>query len=78
MRFKLKGAVAALALASVIAGPASAELTGTLRIFFNDQNPAPKEAMEGMVERFGAMHPDLNIELTLIDARQTRPRSATI
>ncbi|MGY6696649.1 MAG: ABC transporter substrate-binding protein [Roseinatronobacter sp.] len=77
MRFKLKGAVAALALASVIAGPASAELTGTLRIFFNDQNPAPKEAMEGMVERFGAMHPDLNIELTLIDreANKTQIRN---
>ena len=77
MRFTLKGAVAALALTSVLAGPASADLTGTLRIFFNDQNPAPKEAMEGMVERFGAMHPDLNIELTLIDreANKTQIRN---
>ena len=30
-------------------------------------NPAPRAVMEGMVERFGEMHPDLNIELTVID-----------
>ncbi len=77
MRFTLKSAAAALALTTALAVPASAELTGTLRIFFNDQNPAPKEAMEGMVERFQAMHPDLNIELTLIDreANKTQIRN---
>ena len=67
MRFTLKSAAAALAMTTALAAPASAELTGDLRIFFNDQNPAPRAAMEGMVERFQEMHPELNIELTLID-----------
>lgn len=77
MRFIFKGAAVALAMTTALAGPVSAELTGNLRIFFNDQNPAPKEAMEGMVERFQAMHPDLNIELTLIDreANKTQIRN---
>ncbi len=77
MRFTLTSAAAALALTTALAGPASAELTGDLRIFFNDQNPAPRAAMEGMVERFQAMQPDLNIELTLIDreANKTQIRN---
>ncbi|MDP5359657.1 MAG: carbohydrate ABC transporter substrate-binding protein, partial [Paracoccaceae bacterium] len=42
-------------------------LSGDLVIFSDMSNPAPRAVMEGMVERFGAMHPDLNIELTVID-----------
>jgi len=77
MRFTLTGAAAALAMTTALAGPANAELTGDLRIFFNDQNPAPRAAIEGMVERFQEMHPDLNIELTLIDreANKTQIRN---
>ena len=77
MRFTLKGVLASLAMTTMLAGPASAELTGDLRIFFNDQNPAPRAAMEGMVERFQAMHPALNIELTFIDreANKTQIRN---
>lgn len=77
MRFTFRGALTALATSTILAGAAQAELTGDLRIFFNDQNPAPKEAMEGMVERFQEMHPDLNIELTLIDreANKTQIRN---
>jgi multiple sugar transport system substrate-binding protein len=77
MRFTLKTALAALVLTTSLAGTARAELTGDLRIFFNDQNPAPRAAMEGMVERFQAMHPGLNIELTLIDreANKTQIRN---
>ncbi len=77
MRFTLKGVVAGLAMTTMLAGPASADLTGNLRIFFNDQNPAPRAAMEGMVERFQAMHPALNIELTFIDreANKTQIRN---
>ena len=77
MRFTIKGTLAALAATTMLAGPASADLTGTLRIFFNDQNPAPRAAMEGMVERFQAMHPDLTIELTFIDreANKTQIRN---
>ncbi|TVS00853.1 MAG: carbohydrate ABC transporter substrate-binding protein [Rhodobacteraceae bacterium] len=77
MQFTLKSAAAALAMTTALAGPANAELTGDLRIFFNDQNPAPRAAIEGMVERFQEMHPDLNIELTLIDreANKTQIRN---
>ena len=77
MQFTLKSAAAALAMTTALAVPASAELTGDLRIFFNDQNPAPRAAIEGMVERFQEMHPDLNIELTLIDreANKTQIRN---
>lgn len=63
----LRGALAALVCSTFIAGPAAAELTGTLKISSDMSNPAPRAVMEGMVERFGAMHPDLNIELTITD-----------
>lgn len=77
MRFTFKSVVAGLAMTTMLAGTASAELTGSLRIFFNDQNPAPRAAMEGMVERFQAMHPNLRIELTFIDreANKTQIRN---
>ncbi|WP_226782937.1 ABC transporter substrate-binding protein [Oceaniglobus trochenteri] len=45
----------------------SQNLSGDLIIFSDMSNPAPRAVMEGMVERFGEMHPDLNIELTVID-----------
>lgn len=64
-----KASVAALALAA--SAPAafaeSHSLSGDLIIFSDMSNPAPRAVMEGMVERFGEMHPDLNIELTVID-----------
>jgi multiple sugar transport system substrate-binding protein len=60
---------AALGTALTGAGVAAAQdsLSGTLKIFSDMSNPAPRAVMEGMVERFGAMHPDLEIELTVID-----------
>lgn len=62
---------AALAGATMLAGNAFADghakLTGDLKIFSDMSNPAPRAVMEGMVARFGEMHPDLNIELTVID-----------
>lgn len=77
MRFTVKGVMAALAMTTMLAGPAAAELTGNLRIFFNDRNPAPRAAIEGTVERFRALHPKLNVELTLIDreANKTQIRN---
>ena len=65
----LKGAFAAIALgATALTSPATAAgLSGDLKIFSDMSNPAPRAVMEGMVERFGEMHPDLNIELTVID-----------
>ena len=66
MRSMLKASIAALGLAAM-AGPASAELTGDLKIFLDTSNPAPRATMEAMIERFQAEHPDLNIETTVID-----------
>ncbi len=60
----------ALAGTTMLAGAALADghgLKGDLKIFSDMSNPAPRAVMEGMVERFGEMHPDLNIELTVID-----------
>ncbi len=65
-----KTSLAALVAAGVSASSAIADghaLTGDLVIFSDMSNPAPRAVMEGMVERFGEMHPDLNIELTVID-----------
>lgn len=67
MHSMFKASLSALAASAILAGPASAELSGDLIIFSDMSNPAPRAVMEGMVERFGAMHPDLNIELTVID-----------
>jgi len=60
-------ASAALMATSAFAGSDNAPLSGDLKIFSDMSNPAPRAVMEGMVERFGALHPDLNIELTVID-----------
>ena len=64
-------ALALFAGTTMLAGAALADghakLSGDLVIFSDMSNPAPRAVMEGMVERFGAQHPDLNIELTVID-----------
>ncbi|WP_299821011.1 ABC transporter substrate-binding protein [uncultured Jannaschia sp.] len=61
-------AMAALAMTASLAPPADAQdLSGTLTIFSDMSNPAPRAVMEGMAERFDAMHPDLEVELTIID-----------
>ncbi|SHH13243.1 ABC transporter substrate-binding protein [Marivita hallyeonensis] len=69
MRSTLKAS--ALALAAAFAAPAAfAEghaLTGDLKIFLDTSNPAPRATMEAMIGRFQEMHPDLNIETTVID-----------
>ena len=60
----------AFAGTTMLAGSAFADghaLSGDLKIFSDMSNPAPRAVMEGMVARFGEMHPDLNIELTVID-----------
>jgi multiple sugar transport system substrate-binding protein len=78
MRSITRATLVAFGLSTALGGAAAAEqLSGTLRIFFNDQNPAPRAAIEGMVERFGEMHPDLEIDLTLIDreANKTQIRN---
>ena len=66
----IKTSFAAIVAAGITASTAHAEahaLSGDLFIFSDMSNPAPRAVMEGMVERFGAMHSNLNIELTIID-----------
>ena len=65
MRSVLKAVVLAAAASS--SGPAFAGLTGDLKIFLDTSNPAPRATMEAMIARFGALHPELDIETTIID-----------
>jgi len=67
MRFTIKATLAALAGTTMLAGAASAELSGDLKIFLDTSNPAPRATMEAMIADFQALHPDLNIETTVID-----------
>lgn len=77
MHSKTKKALVALAASVLLTGPAAADLTGDLKIFLDTSNPAPRATMEAMIGRFQDQHPGLNVETTVIDARLTRPRSAT-
>ena len=81
MRSITKTSFAALAAASIIATSAFADghqLTGDLVITSDMSNPAPRAVMEGLVADFGALHPDMNIELTIVDreAWKTQIRNA--
>ncbi|WP_112323526.1 ABC transporter substrate-binding protein [Oceanibium sediminis] len=72
MKSILKASVATFVSVAALGGTALADahaqqLSGDLTIFSDMSNPAPRAVMEGMVARFGEMHPDLNIELTVID-----------
>ncbi len=67
----LKATTAAAGIVACVAGAAAADahaqLSGALSIFSDMANPAPRAVMEGLVADFGALHPDLDIELTIID-----------
>ncbi|CUH78539.1 Multiple sugar-binding protein precursor [Tritonibacter multivorans] len=64
----LKGTAAGLALMTGLCASAqAADLTGTLKIFSDMSNPAPRAVMEKMASDFDALHPELNVELTIID-----------
>ena len=67
MRFTTKSMLMALAGSTMLAGTASAELTGELKIFLDTSNPAPRATMEKMIGDFQALHPDLEISTTVID-----------
>ncbi|NDD88578.1 MAG: carbohydrate ABC transporter substrate-binding protein, partial [Rhodobacteraceae bacterium] len=64
---KLTKLTTALALSTAVAVPAFAELSGTLRITSDMANPAPRAVMEKMASDFDAMHPNLSVELTVVD-----------
>ncbi|MCG6902533.1 MAG: ABC transporter substrate-binding protein [Rhodobacter sp.] len=66
----IKASIAALATTATLATGASAAshaLSGDLKIFLDTSNPAPRATMEAMIAEFQGMHPELNIETTVID-----------
>ena len=67
MTFKLKAILAALAACTMMAAPASAELTGNLKINLDTSNPAPRATMETLIAKFQADNPALNITTNVID-----------
>ncbi len=82
MRSMLKASVAALGIvaATATAGLAAghAKLEGTLRIMSDMSNPAPRAVMESLAAEFDAMHPDLTVDLEVVDreAWKTQIRNA--
>ncbi len=77
----LKTSLAALVAFGATASTAMADahsLSGELRITSDMSNPAPRAVMEGLVEDFGALHPELEIDLTIVDreAWKTQIRNA--
>lgn len=83
MNRTLKTSVLAVAAAGLMSTSALADhhgepLTGELRIVSDMSNPAPRAVMEGLAAQFGEMHPDLEIELEIVDreAWKTQIRNA--
>ncbi|WP_370739630.1 ABC transporter substrate-binding protein [Pelagimonas phthalicica] len=56
-----------MALTTALVTPAMAELSGTLRIMSDMSNPAPRAIMEGLAADFDAMHPNLTVEVEIVD-----------
>jgi multiple sugar transport system substrate-binding protein len=82
MRSIFKTGAAALAAATMLSGAALADghtnLEGTLRITADMSNPGPRAVIEGLAAEFGEMHPNLEVELTVVDreAWKTQIRNA--
>ncbi|PJI85147.1 carbohydrate ABC transporter substrate-binding protein (CUT1 family) [Yoonia maricola] len=75
----LKTSLAALVAAGVTASSAAAQdLSGELNIISDMSNPAPRAVMEGLAADFDALHPDLEVNLTIVDreAWKTQIRNA--
>ncbi|MEO0989397.1 MAG: ABC transporter substrate-binding protein [Pseudomonadota bacterium] len=71
MRSMLKASVAALGVICATGAFADGHaLTGDLKIFLDTSNPAPRATMEKMIGDFQALHPDLNVETTVIDREE--------
>lgn len=74
--------LSALALTTALVTPAFAEghssLEGTLRITADMSNPGPRAVIEGLAAEFDEMHPNLTVELTVVDreAWKTQIRNA--
>ncbi|MBC6437906.1 MAG: carbohydrate ABC transporter substrate-binding protein [Rhodobacteraceae bacterium] len=75
----LKTGTAALAAATIAAGGgAYADPEGTLTIISDMSNPGPRAVMEGLAAEFDALHPNLEVDLTIVDreAWKTQIRNA--
>ena len=77
----LKTSFAALVAAGITTSSAFADghqLSGDLKITSDMSNPAPRAVMEGLVSGFQELHPDMSIELTVVDreAWKTQIRNA--
>ncbi len=60
--------VAALAASTMLTtGAIAQDLSGTLRIMSDMSNPGPRAVMEKLAADFDAMHPNLTIELDIVD-----------
>ncbi|WP_273510597.1 ABC transporter substrate-binding protein [Planktotalea frisia] len=72
MRSIIKASVATLTATTILAGAAFADghgmkLKGELNITSDMSNPAPRAVMEGLAAQFDEMHPDLTVNLTIVD-----------
>ncbi len=81
MRSIFKAGAAALAASTLLTSAALADahaLSGTLRISSDMSNPGPRAVMEQLAADFDALHPDLTVELTIVDreAWKTQIRNA--
>ena len=54
-------------LSSAVLADGHASLEGELRIFSDMSNPGPRAAMESLAAEFGELHPDLTVELTIVE-----------
>ncbi|MEM1287779.1 MAG: ABC transporter substrate-binding protein [Pseudomonadota bacterium] len=78
MKRTLKASVLGVAALGLMSTTALADLSGTLRIISDMSNPAPRAVMEGLAAEFGELHPDLTVELEIVDreAWKTQIRNA--
>jgi multiple sugar transport system substrate-binding protein len=72
MRSIIKASVATLTATTILVGAAFADghgmkLNGELNITSDMSNPAPRAVMEGLAAQFDEMHPDLTVNLTIVD-----------
>ncbi|WP_439143063.1 ABC transporter substrate-binding protein [Planktotalea sp.] len=71
MRSIIKASIATLTATTILAGAAFADghaaLKGELNITSDMSNPAPRAVMEGLAAQFDEMHPDLTVNLTIVD-----------
>ena len=71
MRSIIKASVATLTATTILAGAAFADghakLSGELNITSDMSNPAPRAVMERLAAQFDEKHPDLTVNLTVVD-----------